>query len=113
VKKRGKVLRDARRGKGLLFVEGQQFPFAVPDLWSSEQLPAPGMSVEVEFGSAGEMLAIRPITKNQNGKVEGRTSRTLGRLLASIRRVQQAFRSNVSRKEIRKGLESKSVEFKT
>jgi hypothetical protein len=85
VKKRGKVLRDARRGKGLLFVEGQQFPFSVPDMWSSEQLPAPGMSVEVEFGSAGEILAIRPIAESENAKVEGRTSRILGRLLASIR----------------------------
>jgi len=85
VKKRGKVLRDSISRPGLLMVEGQQIPFSVPDAWRSEQLPVPGMAVEVELGSAGEVLAIRPLTDIQNAKLEGRASGILGRLLASIR----------------------------
>lgn len=78
-------MRDPRIGPGLLIVEGQQFPFSMPGAWRSEQPPAPGMPVEVEFGSAGEILAILPVSEVQIAKVEGRASRIFGRLLASIR----------------------------
>jgi len=40
------------------------------------------MSVEVEFGSAGEILAIRPLSEIQVANVDGRASRIFGRLLA-------------------------------
>jgi hypothetical protein len=43
------------------------------------------MSVEVEFGPAGEILAIQPISEIKIAKVESRASRILGRLLASRR----------------------------
>ena len=69
MKKRGKVLRDARSGPGLLIVEGQQYPFSLQGAWRSELPPIPGMSVEVEFGSGGEILAIRPIPASQIAKV--------------------------------------------
>jgi len=85
VKKRGKILRDTKTGPGLLMLEGQQFPFSVSGVWRSEQPPAPGMSVEVEFGSAGEILAIRPISEIQVAKVDGKASRIFGRLLAPRR----------------------------
>lgn len=85
MKKRGKVLRDPRIGPGLLIVEGQQFLFSMPGAWRSELPPGPGMSVEMEFGSAGEILAIRPVSEPQIIRVEGRASRIFGRLLASIR----------------------------
>jgi hypothetical protein len=85
VKKLGKVLREATTKPGLLIIEGQQFPFSADDAWRSEQPPSPGMSVEVELGSRGEILAIRPITQVRNAKVEGRASRILGKLLASKR----------------------------
>ena len=78
-------MRDPRFGPGLLIVEGQQFPFSVPGAWRSEQSPAPGMSVEVEFGSAGEILAIRPVSDVGIDKAEGRASRIFGRLFASMR----------------------------
>jgi hypothetical protein len=85
VKKRGKVLRDAKTGHGLLIIEGQQFPFSVPGAWKSAQPPVPGMSVEVEFSSAEKMLAIRPISEVQIAKVEDRALRVFGRLLPSRR----------------------------
>jgi hypothetical protein len=85
VKKRGKVLRDGKTGPGLLMVEGQQFAFSTPSAWRSEQPPAPGMTVEVEFGSAGEILAIRPTAEAEIARIEGRASQIFGRLLGSIR----------------------------
>jgi len=85
VKKQGKILRDATTGPGLLILEGQQFRFSVPGTWRSKQAPAPGMSVEVEFGSAGEILSIQPISEIQIAKVEGRALRIFGRLLACKR----------------------------
>jgi len=85
VKKRGKVLREARFGPGLLIVEGQQFPFSLPGAWRSEQWPNPGMPVEVEFGSGGEILAIRPLSEAETDKAEGRASRIFARLFASMR----------------------------
>lgn len=39
MKKRGKVLRDASSGPGLLMVEGQQYPFAWNGVWKSETAP--------------------------------------------------------------------------
>jgi hypothetical protein len=86
VKKRGKILRGSKTGPGLLMLEGQQFPFSVSEAWRSEQAPAPGMSVEVEFGSAREILVIRPLSEIEVAKkVEGRASRIFGRLLAPKR----------------------------
>ena len=85
MKKLGKILRATTIGPGLLMLEGQQFPFSVPGTWRSDRPPAPGMSVEVEFGSAGEILAIQPISKIQTAKVQGRASRIFGTLLASRR----------------------------
>lgn len=85
VKKQGKVLRDATIGRGLLMVEGQQFPFSVPGVWRSGQPPAPGMTVEVEFGSGGEMVAIRSRSEIEIVKAERRATQILGRLLHSRR----------------------------
>jgi hypothetical protein len=43
------------------------------------------MPVEVEFGSAGEILTIRPISEIQTAKVKDRASWIFGRRLASKR----------------------------
>jgi hypothetical protein len=66
-------------------VEGQQFAFSTAEAWRSEQPPAPGLPVEVEFGSGGEIVTIQPITEIQFAKVEGRASRIFNRLLAPRR----------------------------
>ena len=44
--KRGKILRDANAGPGLLMVEGQQYPFSLEGVWKSEVPPRPGLPVE-------------------------------------------------------------------
>ena len=62
-RKRGKVLRDASSGPGLLIVEGQQYPFSLTDLWKSDQPPKAGMVVEAEFSRDGQLLAIRTISR--------------------------------------------------
>lgn len=64
MKKRGKILRDTSAGSGLLIVEGQQYPFSLGGAWRSNLPPAAGMPVEVEFGSGGEILAIRCIPES-------------------------------------------------
>lgn len=85
MKKIGKILRSAKSGPGLLIIEGQQFPFSVPGAWRSEQPAVSGVSVEVEFSAAGEILAIRPLSEIPLIKSESRASRIFGWLLASIR----------------------------
>jgi len=62
VRKRGKVLRDATAGPGLLIVEGQQYPFSLSDLWKSDLPPKAGMVVEAEFNRDGKIVAIRTVT---------------------------------------------------
>ncbi len=60
-RKRGKILRDASAGLGLLIVEGRQYPFSLSGLWKSTTPPHAGMVVEAEFDRGGELLAIRTV----------------------------------------------------
>lgn len=62
VKKRGKVLRDATAGPGLLMVEGQQYPFSLAEVWKSELPPKVGMVVEAAFSRDGKIVAIRTVS---------------------------------------------------
>lgn len=66
--KRGKVLRDANAGPGLLMVGGQQYPFSLNGLWKSEMPPKPGMVVEVEFEEDGKIHAISAVAESQLAK---------------------------------------------
>jgi hypothetical protein len=61
VRKQGKVLREPRTGKGLVIIEGQQFPFSLTDVWQSPQAPKIGMTVEAEFNRDGKLVAIRAL----------------------------------------------------
>lgn len=65
MKKRGNVLRDTNAGPGLLFVEGQQYPFTLEGLWKSATAPKPNMAVEVEFGEGNTILSIQSIEESQ------------------------------------------------
>jgi hypothetical protein len=67
MKKRGKVLRDATAGSGLLMVDGQQYPFSIAELWRSEVAPKSGMVVEVEFEQYGKIRAIYAVADPQLG----------------------------------------------
>jgi len=79
MRKRGKILRDTRNGPGLLIVEGQQYPFSLEGAWRSDVPPAPGMAVEVEFGSGGEILAIRSIPESQAAKEQAEAALTVAK----------------------------------
>jgi hypothetical protein len=66
--KRGKILRDAQAGPGLLMVEGQQYPFTLDGVWKSDTPPRPGSTVEVEFDPAGKIVGLTAIPDAQLAK---------------------------------------------
>src|SRR5215510_15180297 len=58
--KRGKVLRDPHLGPGLLMVEGRHYLFP-EELWSSDVPAKPGLAVNVDFDSRGNLNAITAV----------------------------------------------------
>jgi hypothetical protein len=66
--KRGKVLRDANAGPGLLIVEGQQYQFGLEGVWKSEVPPNPGLVVEVEFDANGQVSRVTAVPQSQLAK---------------------------------------------
>ena len=73
MKKRGKILRDPRRGPGLLMIEGRQFGFCL-DVWTSELPPVPGLTLQVKLDRAGQILAITAVTESQLSQEEAERS---------------------------------------
>lgn len=59
--KRGRVLRDTSAGEGLVFVDGNQYPFKLEGMWRSEFAPKANMAVDVEFDDQGKILALRSV----------------------------------------------------
>jgi hypothetical protein len=55
--KKGRVLRDTSAGEGLVFVEGNQYPFRLEGMWRSEYAPKTNMAVDVDFDDAGKIIA--------------------------------------------------------
>jgi len=66
--KRGKILRDASVGPGLVWVDQQQYPFSIGAQWRSSTPPTAGMTVDVEFAAEGGLTAIIPVTESQIAK---------------------------------------------
>jgi hypothetical protein len=66
--KRGKVLRDANAGPGLLIVEGQQYQFGLEGVWKSEVPPKPGLVVDVEFDANGQVSGVTAVPESQLAK---------------------------------------------
>lgn len=66
--KRGKVLRDANAGPGLLMVEGQQYPFILDGIWKSPVPASTGLAVDVDFDSQGTIRGITAVTESQIAK---------------------------------------------
>jgi hypothetical protein len=65
MKKRGKILRDPRAGRGLLMIEGRQYWFSLEGVWKSDVPPKPGLAVEVKFDHAGQIVAITAVPESQ------------------------------------------------
>jgi len=66
--KRGKVLRDPNAGPGLLIVEGKQYQFSLEGVWRSEVPPKPGLAVDVEIDTAGNVAAVTAVPESQLAK---------------------------------------------
>ena len=66
--KRGKILRDANLGPGLLIVEGQQHSFTLEGVWKSAVPARPGLVVDVELDAAGNVSSITAIPDSQLAK---------------------------------------------
>ncbi len=85
--KRGKVLRDTSSGPGLLSVDSQQVQFGLENVWRGETLPAPGMTVQVEFGQDASVISITPISESQIAKEQAEAiavaAREKGKIIAS------------------------------
>jgi len=63
--KRGRVLRDPHMGPGLLMVEGKQYPFLMEGLWRSEVPAKPGLVVNVDFDTQGNLNGITAVPQAQ------------------------------------------------
>lgn len=59
--RRGRVLRDTAVGDGLVFVDGDTYPFQLERLWRSEIAPHVNMAVDVEFGQDARIVSIRAV----------------------------------------------------
>ena len=77
--KRGKILKDANAGPGLLLVDGQQLPFAMGPLWKSPVPATVGMSVEVEFAEDGTVTGITQVTDAQIAKEHAEAAMNVAR----------------------------------
>lgn len=63
--RRGRVLRDTAVGDGLVFVDGDTYPFRLEQLWRSEIAPRVNMAVNVEFGLDARITSIRAVPGSQ------------------------------------------------
>jgi len=75
--KRGRILRDPRQGPGLLMVEGRQYPFLMDSLWRSKVPATPGLVVEVDFDTHGNLNGITAISQSQARNHEHDSGSTL------------------------------------
>jgi hypothetical protein len=85
--KRGKILRDASAGPGLLSVDGQHYQFAVEGVWRSAVPPTAGMAVDVDFAADATIVAITQVSDTQIAKEQAEAvvnaARQKGGVLAS------------------------------
>ncbi len=65
--KRGRILRDTSSGEGLVFVDGNQYPFRLENLWKSEFPPKTSMVVDAEFDDQGRLTALRTVAGGSAG----------------------------------------------
>lgn len=68
--KRGKILQVPATGPGLVWVDGQQYPFTIGPAWKSGMPPVAGMTVDVEFAEDGSVFGISPVANSQVAKEE-------------------------------------------
>jgi len=87
--KRGKILRDASAGPGLLIADGQEYSFSLEGVWRSETAPRAGLTVEAEIdeNSRVSALTIMPdaqLAKEQAGAAGEKLKVLWARLVAAV-----------------------------
>ena len=87
--KRGKVLRDANAGPGLLMVEGQQYPFVLDGIWKSTVPASAGLAVDVDFDTQGVIRGITAVPDSQVAKEQAEAA------LAAAKQKSAALASNL------------------
>jgi hypothetical protein len=68
MKARGTVIKVPDSNPGLLFINGEQKPFALVNIWRSPVAPAANMAVDVELDTAGSIMAVTAIDSQQLAK---------------------------------------------
>lgn len=68
MKKRGRILRDASSGLGLIGAEGQQYEFRLEGVWKSDVAPAQNMVVEFELDDANKVTSVATVNESQLAK---------------------------------------------
>lgn len=68
MKKRGRVLRDASTGIGLISSEGAQYEFKLEGVWKSDVAPQQNMVVDVEFDGENKVVSITAVNETQLAK---------------------------------------------
>lgn len=87
--RRGRVLRDTAVGDGLVFVDGDTYPFQLERLWRSEIAPRVNMAVDVEFGSDARIDSIRAVPGAQ--LFGDQTAQALGAAQSAARKAVSEF----------------------
>jgi hypothetical protein len=85
--KRGKILRDANSGPGLVTVDGQHFQFALEGIWHGEAPPSAGMPVQVDFAPDASITSMTAVSDAQVAKEQAEAvmglAREKGKVIAS------------------------------
>ncbi len=68
MKLRGKVLRDAGNGNGLISSDSRQFEFSLEKNWRSDVAPKVGMVVEFELDAEGHLQSVSAVNESQLAK---------------------------------------------
>ena len=68
MKQRGRILRDANSGSGLISSEGTQYEFKLEGIWKSDGAPVIGAMVEFELDETKAISSIHLISDNQLAK---------------------------------------------
>lgn len=90
--KRGRILRDANNGPGLLTIEGNQYSFTLEGMWLSEVPPKPGMIVEADLGAQDVLQSVKAVPESQIAKEQADVA------LSEVRRQGGAVAANLKAK---------------
>ena len=68
MKKRGRILREASNGPGLIASEGQQFEFQLEGLWTADTAPINNTVVDFEVDENNKIRTLSPVNESQLAK---------------------------------------------